>query len=304
MQIPRRFLPSIGLLSAFEAAARTASFTAAARELNLTQSAISRQIRALEEQIGVALFHRERQTVRLTPAGEAYARDIRDALRRISTASLNLRANPQGGTLNLAILPTFGTRWLAPRLPDFLSRHPGITVNLATRLVEFDFRLDTMDAAIHFGAPDWPGTNHLMLSTETVMPMASPAFLAAHPVDGDPQALRALPLLHITSRPDAWERWLSSNGVADHGVTGMLFDQFATMAQAAMSGLGVALLPTFLVEREIERGELVPVIDRLMRSREAYHLVWPDDRERYPPLTAFRTWLSGIVGPDMPPAEG
>ncbi|GGE01354.1 hypothetical protein GCM10011390_20280 [Aureimonas endophytica] len=147
MQTPRRLLPSIGLLSAFEASARTGSFTAAARELNLTQSAISRQIRALEEQLGVELFLRERQTVRLTPAGEAYARDIREALRRISAASLNLRANPFGGTLNLAILPTFGTRWLAPRLPDFLARHPGITINLATRLVEADAAPDVPQSA-------------------------------------------------------------------------------------------------------------------------------------------------------------
>ncbi|WP_416357737.1 LysR family transcriptional regulator [Aureimonas phyllosphaerae] len=302
MQTPRRFLPSIGLLCAFEAAARTGSFTAAAGELNLTQSAVSRQIKALEEQLDVELFLRERQTVRLTPAGEAYARDIRDALRRISTASLNIRANPFGGTLNLAILPTFGTRWLAPRLPDFLALNPGITMNLATRLVEFDFRLDTMDAAIHFGVPNWPGTRHLQLLAEDVVPMGSPEFAAAHPVGGDPAALRALPLLHITSRPDAWETWFAAQGVAPDGVTGMLFDQFATIAQAAMAGLGVALLPSFLVAKEIERGELVPIIDRPMRSREEYHLVWPKERDRFPPLVAFRQWLSAITGRDGAPS--
>lgn len=295
MQTPRRFLPSIGLLSAFEAAARTGSFTGAARELCLTQSAVSRQIKALEEQLGVDLFLRERQTIRLTPAGEAYARDIRDALRRISTASLNLRANPFGGTLNLAILPTFGTRWLAPRLPDFLARNAGITMNLATRLVEFDFRLDTMDAAIHFGTPNWTGTNHMMLMAEDVLPVASPAFVRAHPVGDDPHNVRPLSLLHITSRPDAWETWFLANGVPAEGVTGMLFDQFATIAQAAMSGLGVALLPTFLIAGEIERGELVPLIERPMRSREGYHLVWPRERDQFPPLVAFRAWLGDIT---------
>lgn len=295
MQTPRRFLPSIGLLSAFEAAARTGSFTAAAGELNLTQSAISRQIKALEEQLDVELFLRERQTVRLTLAGEAYARDIRDALRRISTASLNIRANPFGGTLNLAILPTFGTRWLAPRLPDFLALNPGITMNLATRLVEFDFRLDTMDAAVHFGIPNWPGTQHMRLMVEDVVPMGSPDFAARHGVEDDPSRLRHLPLLHITSRPDAWEKWFAANGVATEGVTGMLFDQFATIAQAAMSGLGVALLPSFLIAKEIERGELVPIIDRPMRSREEYHLIWPKERDRFPPLVAFRQWLADVV---------
>ena len=295
MQTSRRFLPSIGWLAAFEAAARTASFTAAAKELDLTQSAVSRQIKALEEQLGVELFVRERQTVRLTYAGEAYARDIRDALRRISTASLALRANPDGGTLNLAILPTFGTRWLAPRLPDFLAKNPGITINLATRLVEFDFRFDTMDLAIHFGSPDWLGVDHVTLATETVLPMASPAFVRSHPVDGDPERLRHLPLLHITSRPSAWERWLEANGVGSSGLTGMLFDQFATIAQAAMAGLGVALLPTFLVRQEIERGELVAVIDRPLRSREAYYLMWPRERGQYKPLLAFKNWLASAA---------
>lgn len=153
MLMPRRFLPSLSLLTAFDAAARTGSITKAARELNLTQSAVSRQIKLLEQQLEVELFVRERQTIRLSLAGEVYAREIRDALHRISMASLNLRANPRGGTLNLAILPTFGTRWLAPRLPRFLARHAGITINLVTRLSQFDFRLEPVDAAIHFGAP-------------------------------------------------------------------------------------------------------------------------------------------------------
>lgn len=130
MHMSRRFLPSTALLAAFEATARTGSVTLAAKELSLTQSAVSRQIKLLEEQLEVELFTRERQSVRLTIAGNAYAREIREALRKISTASFNLRANPRGGTLNLAILPTFGTRWLAPRLPKFLAQNPGITVSV------------------------------------------------------------------------------------------------------------------------------------------------------------------------------
>ncbi|WP_082536939.1 MULTISPECIES: LysR family transcriptional regulator [unclassified Aureimonas] len=311
MQTPRRFLPSIALLSAFEAVARTGSVTAAARELSLTQGAVSRQIKLLEAQLGTPLFTRERQTVRPTPAGEAYARDIRDALRRISAASLNLRANPLGGTLNLAILPTFGTRWLAPRLPDFLARHPGISVNLSTRLVAFDFRLDTMDAAIHFGAADWGGAEHLTLMAEDVLPMASPDVARRHfgapgpasrsDIAENPAALLGLPLLHLTSRPDAWERWFAARGIAAEGVTGMLLDQFATISAAAMSGLGVALLPTFLVAEELRRGELVPLAATPFRPAERYHLVWPPERAAYPPLAAFRAWIATIAEAD---AEG
>ncbi|MCK0197218.1 LysR family transcriptional regulator [Ancylobacter sp. 6x-1] len=297
MQVPRRFLPSLPLLMAFEAAARNESITAAARELNLTQSAVSRQIKALEEQLGVELFHRERQTIRLTAGGHAYVREIREALQKISTASLNLRANPFGGTLNLAILPTFGTRWLAPRLPDFLQRFPGITINLVTKLSVFDFRLETADAAIHFGKADWQGAELALLRRETVIPACSPALKAQYGFV-EPTVIREAPLLHLTTRPDAWERWMRLNGVpADH-VHGMLFDQFATAAQAAMAGLGVALLPTFLIEDELRDGRLVPAYDAPMTGEEAYYLAWPRDRTAHPPLIAFRDWLLAVTEAD------
>lgn len=290
MQTPRRFLPSLPLLSAFEAAARTGSITAAARELCLTQSAVSRQIKALEEQLEVELFHRERQTIRLTVAGDGYAREIREALRRISTASLNLRANPSGGTLNLAVLPTFGARWLAPRLPSFLAAYPGITVNLMTRTSRFEFRLEAIDAAIHFGPAEWPGAELALLLPETVIPACAP-FLKDHFGFDMAADIRKAPLLHLTSRPDAWEQWMLANGVDAHGVHGMLFDQFATAAQAAEAGLGVALLPDLLIQEELRSGQLVPALDRPMRSQGSYHLAWPTDRATYPPLVAFREWI-------------
>ena len=294
MLASRRFLPSISLLAAFEAVARTGSVTAAARELDLTQSAVSRQIKALEEQLGVELFLRERQTVRLTLAGDSYAREIREALRRISSASLNLRANPHGGTLNLAILPTFGTRWLAPRLGRFLSKNPGVTINLVTRLSSFDFRLDSIDAAIHFGHPHWPGAELTFLMSEWTIPACSPKFLEEHAIS-QARHLLDVPLLHLTTRPDAWENWFSENGVDFQTLHGMLFDQFATAAQAAIAGLGIALLPTFLIEDELKRGDLVAAIDRATESRERYYLAYPAERADYAPLAAFRDWIEEEV---------
>lgn len=291
MAILRRFLPSMSLLSAFEAAARHQSFTAAAAELNLTQSAVSRQIRALEEVLGAELFLRERQTVRLTLAGETYAQQVREALRHISTATLNFRANPRGGTLNLAILPTFGTRWLAPRLPGFVAENPGITVNLTTRLAPFDFQLDPLDAAIHFGAPDWPGAELDPLMRETVVPACSPSLRDQHRFE-TPADLLAAPLLHLVSRPDAWERWFAAMDVAPDGVRGMLIDQFATVAQAATAGMGVALLPRFLFEAELARGDLVEALPGAVQSAGRYYLAWPSQRESYPPLQAFRRWIA------------
>ena len=297
MRAPRRFLPSLPLLSAFEAAARTGSVTAAAHELSLTQSAVSRQIKALEEQLGVALFHRERQTIRLTLGGAAYAREVREALHKISQASLNLRANPLGGTLTLAILPTFGTRWLAPRLPRFLAAYPGVTVNLVTRLSPFDFRHEAIDAAIHFGREDWPGTSMDLLRREVVLPVCAPGLRAqyAFRAAGD---LRQAPLLHLTTRPDAWERWLRLHAADDLAVHGMLFDQFATLAQAAQAGLGVALIPDFLIAEELAAGSLVPALDQPLRNPEAYYLCWPTERADHPPLAALRAWIVAETAAD------
>jgi LysR family glycine cleavage system transcriptional activator len=290
MLLPRRFLPSLSLLTAFEAAARTGSITQAARELSLTQSAVSRQIKALEEQLEVDLFIRERQTIRLTLAGATYAREIRAALQMISLSSLNLRANPLGGSLNLAILPTFGTRWLAPRLPDFIAANPGITINMVTRITQFDFRLETLDAAIHFGSAHWPGAETVLLRREQVIPACCPALKDKYAFT-DPADLRRAPLLNLSSRPDAWEWWFAAHAVPPEPVHGMLIDHFATAAQAAMSGLGVALLPTFLVEDELRQGALVPALDLVTESPERYYLAWPTERGDHPPLAAFRDWI-------------
>lgn len=297
MHAPRRFLPSTALLAAFEAAARTGSVTLAAGELSLTQSAVSRQIKLLEEQLEVELFTRERRSIRLTAAGEAYAREVREALRKISTASFNLRANPRGGTLNLAILPTFGTRWLAPRLSTFLSLNPGITINLATRLTYFDFRTEALDGAIHFGSRDWPGAEMVLLRSEQVVPACSAelkkqyGFRAA----GD---LKKAPLLSISTRPNAWDQWFSVQNIAGGSGQTMYFDQFATVAQAAMVGIGVALLPTFLIQDELASGKLIRALNLPMESAERYYLVWPPERSTHPPLIVFCDWLLAETAAD------
>jgi LysR family glycine cleavage system transcriptional activator len=290
MSTPRSFLPSTALLSAFEAAARLGSITAAAQELNFTQSAVSRQIKALEEQLQARLFVRENQSIRITPAGEVYAREIGDALRRIRAASLNIRANPGGGTLNLAILPTFGSRWLAPRLPKFFALHPGVTLNMTTRLSYFEFRMESFDAAIHFGQPYWPEADLALLRSEEVLPVCSPQ-LKKRAHFRAPDDLKKEVLLHLSTRPDAWEQWFALHGASRGAVPGMLFDQFATIAQTTMSGVGVALLPTFLIRDELDSGRLVPAFDLPMPSAGRYYLAWPPERALHPPLKAFREWL-------------
>ncbi len=287
----RRHLPPIGTLQAFEAAARLGSFTLAARDLNLTQSAVSRQIRTLEDTVGQALFFRERQTVRVTPVGAAYAEQVRQALAILSAATLGCRINPLGGVLHLAVLPTFGTRWLAPRLARFSEAHPGITLTLTTRMAPFDFAIDNVDLAIHFGRPHWPGGELVPLMPEAVLPVCSPGLRTRHGIATAHDLVRA-PLIKLASRDQAWPRWFARHGIdAAPGAT-MLIDQFATAAQLAIAGAGVALMPTFLIAEELAQGQLVTAFDAApTHSEEAYHLVWPSGRRDYPPLVAFREWI-------------
>ena len=290
----RRVLPSMTALQAFDAAARAGSFTAAARELNLTQGAVSKRIIALEELLGVPLFARQGHAVVLTDAGRSYAKEVRRALEIVMAASLRVLTNPDGGTLELAVLPTFGTRWLMPRLGDFLARHPRIQVNVTTKLAPFDFRLAGLHAAIHYGKPNWPHAECTYLMGEQVTPVCSPGFKARHAID-EPADLLDLPLLHITSRAGAWTAWFAGQGLTCEDPGGMAFEQFLTAAQAAVADIGVALLPRFLVEYEISRGELVVAVDRPFRSSFGYHLAVPRDRARALPVVAFRQWLLNTI---------
>lgn len=293
MIVPRRYMPSIPSLLALEALDRLGSASAAAEELSLTQSAVSRQLQVLEGQMGVALLLRDRKQLRLTPAARDYVRQVRAALEQIAQASLKLRANPLGGTLNLSILPGFGVHWLAPRLADFSRLHPEVTVNLSTRMRPFDFDAEGFDAAIHFGHPDWPGAEHLLLMEEEVLPVCAPGFLKA-PV-AQPEELLAHPLLLLESRPGAWHRWMAGQGVQAQVPRGMVFDQFSTMSQAAIHKLGIGLLPTFLAEPEIASGRLVVAYGTAQRSSGSYYLVWPRNRPARPALASFRDWLAGQV---------
>lgn len=291
---PRRHLPSMSLLAAFEAVCRTGSTAAAARELALTQGAVSRLVQNLEGQLDLQLFRRERRRLIPTDAAVVYARDVRRALDLIARSSLSLRAAPGGGILSLAILPTFGTRWLASRLPQFLRDHPGVTINLGTRPSWFDFSQDKFDAAIHFGAADWPEAEHLKLFDERLIACCTPAFRGEYPVD-TPSDLLSAPLLLLESRPTAWEAWFKHHGCGAPAARGMLFDQFATLLQAAIHGLGVALLPEYLAMPEIEEGRLVPVCGAPLSGVGAYYLVWPTSAPAQPPLQLFRTWLAAEV---------
>ena len=198
--------------------------------------------------------------------------------------------------LNLAVLPTLGTRWLIPRLGNFSARYPDVTVNMAARSEPFDFSLVPLDAAIHFGAPHWAGAVCEYLMHEQVVPLCSPGYRAQHGIT-QLQDLAKVVLLQQTTRPTQWADWLEQVGAeAMHALRGPRYEQFAMIAQAAVSGLGAALLPRFLVETEIASGALVELFPQALTSTDAYYLVYPESRAQTPLVRAFRDWILGQCG--------
>lgn len=289
MTYQRRFIPTTSALIAFEAVARNGSFTKAAEEMSLTQSAVSRQVRALEEQIDCVLFERGSRQVSLTDAGQRYAAEISRALMTIRDATIQVGSKGQNQVLNLAILPTFGTRWLMPRIPRFVSRHPGITLNFATRIGRFDFAADGLDAAIYHGRPDWPGVRCTLMMREVVVPVASPGFVARNP-GLSPGELLKLPRLSMKSRPNAWSRWFEAHGIEAREDSGMSFEHFSTLAQACIGGMGVALMPEILIARELAQQELVPVGESALNDA-AYYFAEPVRKDSGAAADLFRQWL-------------
>jgi LysR family glycine cleavage system transcriptional activator len=288
-----RSLPTTAALQAFESAAFHHSITAAARELHLTQGAISRQIQALEQHVGMQLFHRERQRIRLTAAGEHYLQHVRGAFDRLEAAAMELRTLRRGGgVLQLAILPTYGTMWLIPRFPSFAEAHPDVQVHFTTRLQPFDFANEDLDAAIHHGEAHWPGARLDALMPEEVVAVCSASYRKKHRLEA-PADLRRATLLQLGTRPTAFHDWLSQQGVNDlDGRRGPRFEHHQMALQAALAGLGVGLLPTFVCEAELAAGRLVETFaSTRMRTGKGYWLAYPERRADLPALQAFRTWL-------------
>ena len=288
----KRILPSLTALQTFDAAVRHLSFTRAAHELNVTQSAVSRQIRQLEEYVGRPLFRRVKQRLVLTEPGETYATAVRDILDRAEAATVQLMAyGSGGGMLTVALLPTFGSRWLVPRLGDFAARHPDIQLNLVAQVKPFEFAGSDIDVAIHFGSELWPGATCHRLMGEVVVPVAAPSLLGGAPLAHPADIGRYTLLQHVT-RPQAWQEWLQAGGVEDlDGLAGPRFEQFHMVIQAAIAGLGLALLPRLLIQEELSSGRLIVAVDHPVTSKYAYYLVYPERKTDLHRVVAFRDWL-------------
>lgn len=291
-------LPSLNGLRAFEAAARHLSFTHAAQELNVTQTAISHQIRRLEEELGIRLFIRQSRSLALTPQAAEYLPGIRAAFQDLRTATDRLLRKGDDRVLTISTLTSLAVKWLLPRLSTFQEKHPEIDVRITTSTELVDFRTSNVDAAIRYGQGRWPGLDAEWLMAEHLFPVCSPKLLTGERALRRPEDLEHATLLHTSSTIDDWRLWFTAAGLPAHlsQKRGLTFDLAFMTVQAAIDGLGVAMGHTAYVADDVANGRLVVPFDVSMPSA-GYYFVTPQDRPVASKLNLFRDWLRTAAKP-------
>jgi len=287
-------LPSLNGLRAFEAAARHLSFTLAASELNVTQTAISHQIRRLEEELGIRLFIRQNRALALTPEARDYLPGVRAAFNDLRLATDRLLRKDDDKVLTVSTLASLAAKWLLPRLTDFQEQHPGIDVRITTSTSLVDFQRDNVDAAIRYGRGQWPGLRADWLMADELFPVCSPSLLRGDRPLRQPEDLKGYPLLHTSNaNSDDWRLWLTAAGLpADIArQPGITFDMIFMTIQAAIDGIGVAMGRTSYVKDDIAKGRLVVPFKIALPADAGFYLVAPEGRREAPKLVAFRQWL-------------
>lgn len=293
---PFQQLPSRAALRVFEAAGRHLSFTTAAAELCVTTSAVSRQIRALEEELGRPLFERRARGLVLTKDGAAYLAQVADALRRLDDASATLRGDGARRTLRLSGLASFAGNWLVPRLPAFERAHPEIDVALEATTRYADFARDPVDAAIRFGTGPWEGLHSVPLFPLEFYVVCRPERVRAEPPLRTPADLAQHTWLEEVHIPDAWPLWLAAAGLPDLAPARRLtYDHAQLMLDAAMAGQGVALTSDVIAERALRERRLVRPFAITAPAPWTYHLVMRPDGGADPAVAAFRDWIVAEV---------
>ncbi len=279
-------------MQCFEAAARHLSFTRAADELSLTQSAVSKQVAQLESFLNRKLFRRVRRSLCLTPEGTIYIGEVRKILIQLEMSSQYIMSyNNHLDVLKIATLPTFGTRWLAPRLTDFLDRHPHINLNCCEKVETFDLDKEGIDIAFFYGHGSWPGLECHRLFDEEVVPACSPTLLDSQALDS-PMALTRYRLMHLSTRPRAWHDWFASQSLTtEYSYQGNHFETFHMLIRATMAGTGIALLPRLLIEDELARGELVIPWPHSLHSTSGYYLAYPERLGEVEKVRLFADYL-------------
>jgi len=295
--MPRK-LPPLNALRAFESAARHLSFTRAAEELYVTQAAVSHQVKALEEHLGLKLFKRLNRALMLTDEGQTYYPDIRDALDQLDAATQGLLRSDTNGVLTVSVMPSFASLWLVPRLQDFTHQYPDIDVRIAADDSLTDFTRDDVDCAIRYGSGNWPDLYAEKFMEEEVFPVCSPMYLEKHPSLINPDSLKHHTLIHdyaLHAEAEAhlaWQYWLKSAGIkgVDH-TRGPKFSHTHMVMQACMVGEGVALGRSALIQTELDAGRLVRLFDHSITANVAYYFVCPKTATQRYKIKTFRDWL-------------
>ncbi|HEY0847654.1 MAG TPA: transcriptional regulator GcvA [Noviherbaspirillum sp.] len=288
-----RRLPNLAALRAFEAAARHGNFSRAAEEIHVTHGAISHSVRALEEELGVALFARHGKRIAITPEGERFAVTLRKALTEIAAAAATLQAEGKQSKLTVTALPSFAARWLAPRLGNFIEQHPDLEVMLQSSNHLTDFVRESVDIGIRFGRGNYPGLAVEKIMDDYYYPVASPRFNGGK-LPRTPEKLSKHPLLRCEMEP--WTPWYRAAGLDLLEPTrGLMFQDSSMLVRAAVEGHGIALARHSIAASDIETGVLVRLFDVAVKCPESYFLVCLPEALKKPQVQAFRTWLLGEV---------
>jgi LysR family glycine cleavage system transcriptional activator len=286
-----RRLPPLNGLKAFEAAARSESFTRAAEELNVTQGAVSHQVKALEATLGVKLFNRERQRLVITEAGREYLAVVRDALDRIAVGTERLVQRQNSGVLTVSTSPDFAAKWLVNRLGRFAEAYPGIDLRVSATMHRVDFAREEVDLAVRHGDGNWAGFDVKRLCSEQLFAVCSPKFLSGRNRIAKPQDILNFPLLHLDDHT-AWSKWFDAAGIANADVSrGPVLNRASMLIDAAINGQGVALARTALAAWDLINGRLVRPVDISLRLSKTYWIVCPKATSTLPKITTFRDWL-------------
>lgn len=285
-------LPSLHAVRCFAVAGACRNFTEAAEKLGVTQGAVSRLMRVLEDDLGQRLFDRRGHEMVLTPIGASYHRDICKAIAHIARSTGRLRGSSDDAVLSINAVPTFAMRWLIPRLPAFRALHPDIPVDVTMGDGAPDLVQGRNRIFIRCGEPPFGDASALYLMSEEVAAVCAPALTPGGGAFADPRDLLRLPLLRHTTRPTAWSDYLAPLGlVPPMEGSAPSFEHFFMLAEAAAAGLGIALMPLFLIEEELASGRLVRALPTIMRPAAAYHLLYDREAERTRAIRLFETWI-------------
>jgi LysR family transcriptional regulator, glycine cleavage system transcriptional activator len=286
-----RHLPQLNALRAFEAAARHESFTRAAEELCVTQGAVGQQVKALEAELGIKLFNRERQRLVITAAGREYLDVMRDAFDRMSAGTERLLQRQNTGVLTVSTSPDFAAKWLVPRLTRFAETHPDIDLRISATMPRIDFAREDVDIAVRHGDGDWEGLHVVRLCAEELFPVCSPRLIRGRQRLREPSDLLKFPLLHLDSHKD-WTRWLAAAGVTNSKpASGPVLNRPSMLIDAAIDGQGFTLARTALASWDLLNGRLIKPFATTLPLSKLFWLVCPKARSMLPKITSFRYWL-------------